>query len=612
MKTLSRTRRAATILAASAAVAAFLARDYRAGAQGVTRFPGSVSSGPIELTADGLALVTANPDNDTITVFDVQADRNRKIGEIRVGSEPNGVAVNPTGTRASVANTVSGTVSVIALQRGAVHPGRVIANVRVGTEPYAVLVTPNGRKVFVANSRSNSITIIDANTNAPYKTIENVGFEPRGLAITNDGDDDETLYVTQFLAVPVAGKLDGEDDSKTALVTSIDVGREAVSRTIVLRPMIDSGFKAAGDAIARVAPPAAITEESLRFTTGAYPNQLNSIAIRGSFAIVPNTGASPNGPTRFDVNTQALVNVIDLNRDADTGRTINIHRAVADQTVTPRLFFTQPWAIAAKHRADQALVVSQASNVVMKLNIDPTTGAPTVVRDPSNTGRTLQVAVGKAPRGIAINAGDTRAYVMNYISRDVSVIDLTRNPETVIATIRSAAAPDTGSLDEAIHIGKELYITSVGEFDPAAAGGQAIRGRMSNNGWGSCGSCHPFGLSDNVVWIFAAGPRRTIPQHTDYDLTDPNLQRSFNWSSIFDEQEDFELNIRNVSGGQGLIVGADGIAPDAPVAAFTPVNANRRQLKVRGVNAWDAIKAYIKCGIRAPISPVDKNEPDVV
>jgi uncharacterized protein (TIGR03437 family) len=35
-------------------------------------------------------------------------------------------------------------------------------------------------------------------------------------------------------------------------------------------------------------------------------------------------------------------------------------------------------------------------------------------------------------------------------------------------------------------------------------------------------------------------------------------------------------------------------------------------LKVRGVNAWDAIKAFVKFGIRPPISPVSKTDPDVI
>jgi cytochrome c peroxidase len=34
-------------------------------------------------------------------------------------------------------------------------------------------------------------------------------------------------------------------------------------------------------------------------------------------------------------------------------------------------------------------------------------------------------------------------------------------------------------------------------------------------------------------------------------------------------------------------------------------------LKVHGVNAWDAIKAYIEFGVRPPISPVKATNPDV-
>jgi cytochrome c peroxidase len=100
-----------------------------------------------------------------------------------------------------------------------------------------------------------------------------------------------------------------------------------------------------------------------------------------------------------------------------------------------------------------------------------------------------------------------------------------------------------------------------------------------------------------------------------FDQTDPAraTQRALNWSAIFDEAEDFELNIRNVSGGQGLIVLSDGVAPDPDVQPFLPLaNAGRRQLKVRGVNAWDGLKAYMQFGIRSPFSPFSKADPDVV
>src|SRR5439155_27113713 len=89
-------------------------------------------------------------------------------------------------------------------------------------------------------------------------------------------------------------------------------------------------------------------------------------------------------------------------------------------------------------------------------------------------------------------------------------------------------------------------------------------------------------------------------------------QRVLNWSAIRDEIQDFELNIRAVSGGQGLIANADGSTdpcvfnlvlnvppPPPPVICSDPAAAT-----TTGRSAdLDAIAAYISFGIRAPISP---------
>src|SRR5689334_24610788 len=73
------------------------------------RFDGPTSSQPIALTADGATLAVANPDNNTVTIFDVQADRFHLLAEVPVQNEPNGVAFTPGGDKLYVANTVSGT-----------------------------------------------------------------------------------------------------------------------------------------------------------------------------------------------------------------------------------------------------------------------------------------------------------------------------------------------------------------------------------------------------------------------------------------------------------------------------------------------------------------------
>jgi YVTN family beta-propeller protein len=589
------------------------------------RFAGPTSSQPLALTADNAYLVVANEDNDSVTFFDVRADANRKIAEVPVQSEPSGVAFMPDGSKAYAANAVSGTVSVIPVNTAAGTVGAPSRHIIVGTEPAALVLTPNGRRLYVANARSNTVSVIDTATDTVIKTIANVGPEPRGLAITNDGDqydDDETLYVTQFLSLPIAGKIDGADDAKAGHVSVVSTATNTVVADIAVNPIADSGFKALGDALQKIAPLPATDEANFKFTTGAYPNQLNNIAIKGNHAFIPNTGASPNGPFRFDVNTQSLLSVIDRTARADAGRTINLHAAVKAQTNPDKLFVTQPWAMAFKNQRDEAFVVSAASNHLVKVTVDPASGAATVQSDPADATRVLQIKVGKNPRGIVVNSTDTRAYVHNFISRDVSVVDLTAAREDVMATLPSAALPAAGTQDEKVHIGKELYNTSIGEFDAAPGTTAAITGRMSNKGWGSCAACHtPKGLSDNVVWIFPSGPKRTIPQHTDFDQTVAarNVQRALNWSGERDEEEDFELNIRAVSGGQGLIVLADGVTQDtnvvnlrqAPPAVLLP-SGGRNQLKVRGVPAWDALKSYMQFGIRAPLSPLAATDAPVV
>lgn len=92
------------------------------------------------------------------------------------------MALSPGGTVGYVANTVSGTVTVLEIKSKDPKSVVVKGTIRVGTEPYALVLTPNGRELYVANARSNSISVIDTYDNRVVKTIEQAGFEPRGMA----------------------------------------------------------------------------------------------------------------------------------------------------------------------------------------------------------------------------------------------------------------------------------------------------------------------------------------------------------------------------------------------------------------------------------------------
>jgi len=168
-----------------------------------------------------------------------------------------------------------------------------------------------------------------------------------------------------------------------------------------------------------------------------------------------------------------------------------------------------------------------------------------------------------------------------------------------------SSVPGAGTLEGIIQRGKELFNTSIG---PAGTNENALppAGRMSDFGWGNCYNCHPRGLTDGVTWMFPDGPRQTIsmentgehPQPADAmvnangaPLLPGFKQRILNWSAVRDEIQDFELNIRGVSGGQGLI--RDGLA----VVNLVPTSTTGRDADL------DAIAAYIVFGIKAPISP---------
>src|SRR5262245_42875258 len=137
----------------------------------------SKKSGPIAVTDDGKTVIAANIDTGTVSFFAVDDDGTlAKLTEVRTGDEPRSVATLSNKPWVYVANTVSGTVSVLD-----VGDFTTIATVRVGTEPWAVVASPNGSRVYVANANDNAVQVIDTDTNDIIATVP-VGRSPRALA----------------------------------------------------------------------------------------------------------------------------------------------------------------------------------------------------------------------------------------------------------------------------------------------------------------------------------------------------------------------------------------------------------------------------------------------
>jgi YVTN family beta-propeller protein len=610
-------------------------------------------SSPIALSADNRLVWVVNPDDDSVSV--IRTDTNTVITKLTVGNEPQGVALTPDNSRAFVANTADGTVSIIRIINS--DPATFDAAVRqtkiTGSEPYNIVISPDGKRIFVANSGQDTITVIDAQTRRKIGNVDlrnsvcndpdrNRRFQPRGMAVTQDSN---RLFVTRFLSFTKAGGRQADDDGREGLVCRLDIDTDSTSITgyvpaaaIRLASQV-TGFQVDSN------------NDTVPDDTSAFPNQLQSIVIRGDQAYLPNIAASPEGPQLFNVTTQAFVNRISGLAGAtqtDSGA-LNLNLgARAPEPGKIRLFFSNPWAIAFTNQSGTgaAYAVSAGSDLLVKVNVaadgalsntvDSDTTRYIDLNDPDDPA-TSGANAGKNPLGIVINDAGTTAYVMNFVSRNVSVVDLAT--DAVAQVIKTTDLPAPGSAEERIQVGAEMFFSSRGNFDlPTGANpGFSTRDRLSSEGWQACSSCHFNGLTDGVVWAFGTGPRKSVPLNSSFNPNNPAQQRILNYSAIFDEIEDFEGNIRNTSGPgplappgttapcddasststfratHGLFLGVGNVNnPPCAVPQFIPPNENRPQLTVTlpgsttKVPAFTALKEWVQFAIRTPNGAFDQ------
>ena len=347
-------------------------------------------------------------------------------------------------------------------------------------------------------------------------------FQPRGLAVTSDNTK---LYVTRFLSFVKAGSAQG-----------VDTGKEG----IVCRININTGVAAPG--LSGFAPIALGPRDSGFNSEQAYPNQLQSIVIRGDRAYLPNIASAPAAPLRFNGDTHAFVNIINGAASAvqSDGGALNLHLgARVPEAGKTKLFFANPWAIAFSNQSSSgnAYVVSSASDLIVKINVDATgalsfTGGVSTTRyidlnNPAN-GVTSGRSAGKNPLGIVIRnigPGNNKAYVMNYVSRNVSVLNL--DTDTVSNVINLTNLPIPNTVDEQLQVGKEIFFSSRGNFDRPGGTTVATTNRLSSEGWQACSSCHFAGLTDGNIWAFGAGPRKSVPLNSTWSPHNPERSAGF-------------------------------------------------------------------------------------
>ncbi len=585
------------------------------GGGGAQVLAGPARSTNIALTSDDRLLVAANRDADTVTVLAVRdvlgADLFEKVAELAVGDEPRAVAIAPDDRTAYVANTASGTVSVLAL--GGPDACRVTAEIQVGTEPRGLALAPAGSLLFVANHTEGTVSVVDTDTLTVTGTID-LGGNPTALAITNDGDRDdldETVFVTLFFAelVPL-GPGEAFDDGNQGVVWSFPTAGGAPTK-VTLSPLADSGFTADrapfclnfnANVHSQIYCPDDTEVDPLadviaKDPQGAYPNQLQAAVLRDGRLYLPSIAAAPEPPVRFNVNVQALVHVVDTVGLVALDRTVNLNAQIknevqpADPTTSlDRLFANDIVALDATLDGSRFFFVSRGGNCVIEATLDGAgmiaLGAPDVVR----------YQTGNIPTGIAVSADGTRAYVNNEVNLSVSVLDL--DAEIVLERdVPTGTPPVPGSFAHGVLLGKLTFHTALGTPENGIFGTPVRdivplehRGKASDNGWSSCASCHPDGLTDGATWIFGTGPRQTISLDAFFSKLNPLDQRISNWSAVMGSITDFNNNARGVQGGTGF-------AGDPP-----PTTIFQHGITQGASEALDAMTLWVQT-VRSPILP---------
>ena len=143
--------------------------------------PGGVAVDPTTGTA-----YVANFGNNNVSV--ISEATNTVTATVPVGSEPGGVAVDQGAGTVYVAN-LGGTVSVISEATN-----KVTATVPVGSAPENVAADSSAGTVYVSNEGSGTVSVISAATNTVTATVP-VGSEPGGVAVDPTTG---TVYVTNF------------------------------------------------------------------------------------------------------------------------------------------------------------------------------------------------------------------------------------------------------------------------------------------------------------------------------------------------------------------------------------------------------------------------------
>jgi DNA-binding beta-propeller fold protein YncE len=171
---------------------------------GEVKAPSSVTGPPQNVAVapdESFALVAATqkldpadskkqvPDN-RLSVIDLKANPPAVIATLEAGLGPSGIAINPAGTLALVANYREGTVSVFTISGKTLTPAGKIDFGDPKAGPAAISFTPDGKTALVTRDGDHRISIlsVDGNNVTDTKRVMTGGHRPYAVHVSPKGD----------------------------------------------------------------------------------------------------------------------------------------------------------------------------------------------------------------------------------------------------------------------------------------------------------------------------------------------------------------------------------------------------------------------------------------
>lgn len=347
-----------------------------------------------------------------LSTYAYTSNQNTVIATINVGVNPDSLAITPDSRYAYVVNNNNygianqDTVTVLNLKNNTlkqtIHDGSFKG-------PFKISISPNGKKAYVANSDGTTLSIIETKHNTVIGIID--GFDgPSGVGITPDG---KFAYVNNYGGPQGVGSGNGTTVSVVNLKTNTIIEEITVGQApaaLALSP--DGKFAYVINYVDGNPDTGTISIIKTKTNTviDTIPGFFGPFGIAitpdGKYAYVTNFGSNNFAPFG------TTVSVVKLGHDPKIVKTIDLAIQPSGIAITPNGCF----AYVTNYNTLYA-----GANFT---NLTPGEGTVNIIDIKRNEVIPPTIAVGHSPNAVAISPNGKFAYITNFISNTVNVIQL--------------------------------------------------------------------------------------------------------------------------------------------------------------------------------------------